>query len=175
MTLNDIHYRYMLLDAIPTKGLPGSAIAEVLLLRARHDRPLVDYRRQMNETAQALKDDEKYASLKGEAVAQYEKEGKLKTLEPSDDDPEELIEIKKLLKEYEEAVMKMRIDASNEDCYKPIGVLSNATLAAVCDVVMAQGVIKCLPDEKGKFREVPAELFLADLAAVIEADSKPKK
>ena len=151
MTLNDIYFRLQLLDCIPTKGLPGAALAEIMLLRAKHTRPLNDYHKLMEEAESKLRDEEKYAPLKEEEADNAD-----------------------LKKELEEAVMKMRMDAATEDRYQPLGALSEQTYAAICDAAMSLGTVKGIPDVEGNRPDIPAEFFLAQLAEIIESDRVKK-
>lgn len=177
MTLNEIYYRLQLLSSVPTDGLPGAAMAELMLLRARHARTVNDYFKLMEEAETQLKEEEKYAPLKEKEAEEYRNKqtGRFEGIEAEEGDSEEARELKALIREFEEAKVKMRMDAAEEDRYKPIGVLSEATFAAICEVAMAQRTVPGVPDHTGKRPDLPAELLLADLAAVIEADSKPKK
>lgn len=175
MTLNDYYHRYRLLGFIPTKNLPGSAIADIMLLRAKLLQPIAEHEKLMGEMTQKLRDDEKYALLKEEAALEYDKEGKLKNLEVSDDDPEDLREIKELLKDFNEVVQKMITDARKEDRYMPVGVLSEATYAAICDVVMPLDTLTSEPDLDGNCIETPVKNVISGLAVIMVADTKPKK
>lgn len=177
LSINEIYNRSLLLNAAPTKGLPGAAMAELMLLRAKHARPVADFFKLMEEATQKLRDDEKYAALNEKEAAEYFDQRLMRytNIEAKEEDSNDTRELKQLMAEFNETDAKMRDEAAREKKYKPVGVLTEATFAAICEAVMAQGTVPGMADEKGQTRDIPAEMFLTGLAAVIEADSKPKK